>query len=555
MITLKDIADKIFPNINEDISLWEERYPERNLPKGAIVTRFAPSPTGFIHMGSLLTAFIARKCAKDTNGVFFIRIEDTDELRSVENGVKGIMDSLNHLNFSFSEGVVSESNELGNYGPYTQTKRKEIYHSYAKYLLINDLAYPCFCSEEDLVTLREKESSLKDRIGYYGKYAICRSLSNEEVMERLNKNIPFVIRFKSTGKFENKVVVNDAVKGKIEFPENDLDLVILKQDGIPTYHFAHVIDDHLMRTTHIIRGDEWLSSVPIHIDLFNALKFPLPIYAHLAPVLKVDGNGKRKLSKRKDPEALVSYYFYLGIPNEALYLYLMTIANTNFEAWFLSNPEKSIDEFTFDFKKTSKSGSLFDIDKLNNISKNFISKLPANDLYDRAVVYAKEFDNELLDMLLINRELTINFFNIERNQKKPRKDYTSYKDIKTKIWYLYDELFFKNNSSITYENIPKTTNYNIDLLSDYINFYNELDTKEKWYENIKKLAEKYNYATEVSIYKESMENFNGHIGDVCEMIRASITASLTTPDLYAILKLLTKEQISKRIAYFIEYLK
>ena len=549
-MTNKDLANVMYPNVTKTIYDYEVIYKERNLPEGAIVTRFAPSPTGFVHMGSLLTAFIASKMPKDTNGVFYLRIEDTDGKRTVENGISGILYDLKNFDIIPDEGVISETEEIGNYGPYIQSKRIDIYNTFAKYLVENDYAYPCFCSSEDLENIRKIQEETKDRICYYGKYAKCRNISIEEKIKRIQNNEKYVLRLKSTGDYNKKITINDCVRGKIDFPENDIDHVLIKSDGIPVYHFAHVIDDHLMRTTHVFRGEEWLSSTPLHMELFNKLKFKVPKYAHLGLVMKIDEDGsRRKLSKRKDPEAAVEYYHKLGIPIEAVKLYLLTIANSNFEAWYDTNKGVDISKFKLDFKKISASGTLFDIEKLNNISKNYISRLTAKEVYDGLLTWTNEFDKDFYDLLVKYDEYSINVLNIERERKKPRKDYGSYSEIKKNIWYMYDELF---NDSV-YNNVELNENTNNEILLDYINnYYDELDDEETWYNKLKELAKKYNFASEVKEYKENPNNYNGHIGDICEFIRVITTSLTKTPSLYEILKLLGKDRIEKRINMFIE---
>lgn len=549
-MTNKDLANVMYPNVTKTIYDYEVIYKERNLPEGAIVTRFAPSPTGFVHMGSLLTAFIASKMPKDTNGVFYLRIEDTDGKRTVENGISGILYDLKNFDIIPDEGVISETEEIGNYGPYIQSKRIDIYNTFAKYLVENDYAYPCFCTSEDLEDIRKFQEEKKDRIGYYGKYAKCRNISIEEKIKRIQNNEKYVLRLKSTGDYNKKITINDCVRGKIDFPENDIDHVLIKSDGIPVYHFAHVIDDHLMRTTHVFRGEEWLSSTPLHMELFNKLKFKVPKYAHLGLVMKIDEDGsRRKLSKRKDPEAAVEYYHKLGIPIEAVKLYLLTIANSNFEAWYDTNKGVDISKFKLDFKKISASGTLFDIEKLNNISKNYISRLTAKEVYDGLLTWTNEFDKDFYDLLVKYDEYSINVLNIERERKKPRKDYGSYSEIKKNIWYMYDELF---NDSV-YNNVELNENTNNEILLDYINnYYDELDDEETWYNKLKELAKKYNFASEVKEYKENPNNYNGHIGDICEFIRVITTSLTKTPSLYEILKLLGKDRIEKRINMFIE---
>ena len=549
-MTYKDLADLIFPNIDKTIDDYEKTYPERDLPEGAMVTRFAPSPTGFVHMGSLLASFISRKAAKDTNGVFYLRIEDTDQKREVENGIEGIVSDLNNFKINIDEGALSRDKSIGNYGPYIQSERKEIYQAFIKHLLEQGLAYPCFCTEEMLDETRQMQEATKARIGYYGRYAVCRNIKIEDAYNRIKNGEKFIIRLKSPGDFEKKVIVQDLVKGKIEFPENDLDIVIMKSDGLPTYHFAHLVDDHLMRTTHITRGDEWVSSLPIHVQLFKVFGFNPPKYAHLSPIMKQEGDTKRKLSKRKDPEAAMSYYAELGIPTEAVHLYLMTIANTNFEQWYDQNKDKSIDDFKFDFKKISSSGALFDLEKLINISRNYISYLKAEDVYERVLDWAKVYDNELYELLSKYKEYTINLFSIERYQKKPRKDFESWSTVKNNIWYMYDELF--NNVTYDFQKITDKEEIK-NILEIYLNkYYNELDDKDTWFNKIKELCDELGYASNMKDYKENPDNYKGNIADVSTVIRVALTSSSMTPDLYELMKLLGTTRIKQRISKVLE---
>ena len=549
-MTYKDLADLIFPNIDKTVEDYEKMYPERNLPEGAIVTRFAPSPTGFVHMGSLLASFIERKAAKDTNGVFYLRIEDTDQKREVENGIEGIVTDLKNFKIDIDEGALSRSKEFGNYGPYIQSERKEIYQAFIKHLISLGLAYPCFCTEEMLDETRQMQEATKARIGYYGRYAVCRNIKLEEAYDRIKNGDKYIIRLKSPGDFERKVVVQDSVKGKIEFPENDLDIVIMKSDGLPTYHFAHLVDDHLMRTTHVIRGDEWVSSLPIHIQLFKVFGFNPPKYAHLSPIMKQEGDTKRKLSKRKDPEAAMSYYAELGIPTEAVHLYLMTIANTNFEQWYDQNKDKTLDDFKFDFKKISSSGALFDLEKLINISRNYISYLKAEDVYQRVLDWSKTYDKEFYELLSKYKEFTINLFSIERYQKKPRKDFESWSTVKNNIWYMYDELF--NDVKYDFQKINNSEEIK-KILEIYINkYYNELDDKDTWFNKIKELCDELGYASNMKDYKENPDNYKGNIADVSTVIRVALTSSSMTPDLYELMKLFKTTRIKERLSKFIE---
>lgn len=546
-MTNKDLADLIFPNITKTIEDYEKMYPKRDLPESAVVTRFAPSPTGFVHMGSLLASFIERKAAKDTNGIFYLRIEDTDQERKVENGIIGITTDLKNFGITIDEGALSETEEIGAYGPYIQSKRKEIYDAFIKYFLENGMAYPCFCSKEELDEIRNAQEKRKDRIGYYGRYAKCRKIPIEDAYDKIKNGEEFIIRLKSPGDFEKKIVVKDLVKGNISFPENDLDIVIMKKDGLPTYHFAHLVDDYLMRTTHVIRGDEWVSSLPTHVQLFNMLGVKPPKYAHISPIMKEENGVKRKLSKRKDPEAAMSYYHEKGIPTEAVQLYLMTLANTNFEQWMDANKDKTIYDFEFSFNKISKSGGLFDIEKLYNISKNYLSRIKATEFYDMLVNYSKEYDEEFYELITKYKDFTIGLLNIERDQKKPRKDYSCFSEVKELVWYMYDELFDKHEKNYEFTNITDKDEI-INLMNTYIEkYYDQKDEQQDWFEKIKDLSEEFGYAREVKEYKANPDNYKGHVGDVSTVIRVALTTKSMTPNLYDIMKLFGKERIIKRI--------
>ena len=546
-MTNKDLANLIFPNITKTIKDYEEMYPKRNLNEDAVVTRFAPSPTGFVHMGSLLASFIERKAAKDTNGVFYLRIEDTDQERKVENGIVGITTDLKNFGITIDEGAISETEEIGKYGPYVQSARREIYHAFIKHFIENGLAYPCFCSKDELEEIRNAQEKRKDRIGYYGRYAKCRRIPIEDSYNRIKNGEDFIIRLKSPGDFEKKVVVKDLVKGNISFPENDMDIVIMKKDGLPTYHFAHLVDDYLMRTTHIIRGDEWVSSLPVHVQLFSMLGVKTPKYAHISPIMKEENGVKRKLSKRKDPEAAMSYYHEKGIPMEAVQLYLMTLANTNFEQWMDANKDKTIDDFEFSFSKISKSGGLFDVEKLMNISKNYLSRIKATEFYDMLEEYAKEYDEEFYNLITKYKDFTIGLLNIEREQKKPRKDYASFSEVKSLVWYMYDELFDKEEKTYEWQIISNKDEI-LKIMKTYIEkYYDENDEQQVWFDKIKELSSELGYAKEVKEYKENPDNYKGHVGDVSSVIRIALTTKSMTPNLYDIMKLFGKERIINRI--------
>ena len=541
----KDLANLIFPDAKE-ISYYEEKYPERNLKEGAVVSRFAPSPTGFVHIGGLYQALVAKEMTKKTDGVFFLRVEDTDQKREVENGVTGIVNSLKDFDILPDEGMITETEEKGNYGPYRQSLRKDIYQAYAKYLLEQGKAYPCFCSAEEVEEIRKKQESAKIRPGYYGVWAKCRNLTVEEAAEKIKNGENYIIRFKSPGREDRKIKHHDIIKGNVDFPENDQDIVIIKADGLPTYHFAHAVDDHLMRTTHVIRSDEWLSSVPLHLQLFHELGFKAPKYAHISPIMKNDNGNKRKLSKRKDPEAAVSYYKEEGIPVLAVKEYLLNIANSTFENWRRANPDKSIDDFDFNLNKMSVSGALFDMVKLLDIGKTVISKMTAEEVYNCAMEWANEYDKELAEMLE-NKEYSLKVLGIERGNKKPRKDISKWSDVKNSIIYMYDDKFFGGDVSYDYGKISDKAEIE-KITKTYINEYFDInDDKDIWFNKIKDLAEKLGYAREVKAYKAEPEKWPGHVGDISTVLRVKLTGRQNTPDMYEIMQVLGKDSVERRL--------
>ena len=535
----KDLANLIFPDA-KPIEYYEKLYPERNLPEGAIVTRFAPSPTGFVHIGGLYQALCARTAAKKTNGVFFLRIEDTDQKREVENGVTGIINSLKDFDMEPDEGMISETEWKGNYGPYIQSKRKEIYESYAKYFIENGKAYPCFCTPEEEEERKEKQEKAGIRPGYYGVWAKCRHLTLEEMAEKIKAGVPYIIRFKSDGREDRKIQVHDLIKGKLTFPENDLDVPIIKSDGLPTYHFAHLVDDHLMRTTHVVRSDEWLSSLPLHIQLFQAAGFKAPKYCHIAPIMKNDNGNKRKLSKRKDPEAAVSYYEEMGVPADAVKEYLINIANSNFENWRRANKDANMLDFDFQLNKMSVSGALFDMTKLLDTSKNVISRYSAEKVYNESLLWAEKHDAEL-KKLLDNKDYAMKVLGIERGNQKPRKDISKWSDVKDNIIYMFEE-----PKEFDYDKINDEAEIK-KILAEYLKVYDENDDKETWFNKMKDVAEKCMYAREVKEYKANPDGFKGHVGDISTVVRVTLTGRRNTPDLYEIMKVLGKEEVIKRI--------
>ena len=547
-MTNKELADLIFPNITKTIEDYEKEYPKRDLNEGAKVTRFAPSPTGFVHIGNLFQALTDYFLAKNSDGIFYLRNEDTDTKREVESAVDKIMETLNFMDIMPDE-YEYKNKIIGSYGPYVQSERKEIYHAFIKHLIEIGRAYPCFCTSEELTKMREKQEHKKHRIGYYGKWAKCRDLTNEERAERIKNGEEFVIRFKSLGNFEKKLIFDDLVTGVIEFPENDLDNIIMKSsDFLPTYHFAHVVDDHLMHTTHVVRGQEWLSSVPFHVELFQAFGFEQPKYIHNSLLLKQDGDIRRKISKRKDPEALMSYYIEKGYPNTAIIESLMTILNSNYEEWRTNNPNASYLEFDFDPHKVSTSGALYDLDKLDNISKNIISKMTASEVYDELLKYTSEYDKSFNELITKYKDYTIKILNIEREQAKPRKDYASFGAIKNNIWYMYDELFTHKD----YEFQKITDKIEIKkILDTYINsYFDENDDKETWFNKIKELCDNLGYASNMKEYKLNPENYKGNVADISTVLRVALTTKSMTPDLYEIMSLLGKDKIKNRFNIF-----
>ncbi len=540
----KELANLIFPDA-KDISYYEEKYPERNLPEGAIVTRFAPSPTGYVHIGGLYQSLVAIMAAKKTKGVFFLRVEDTDQKRKVENGITDIVNSLKVFDMAPDEGMISETEWIGEYGPYIQSERKEIYQAYAKYMIEQGKAYPCFCTPEDDEKRTKAQLDAKIRPGYYGAWAKCRNLTLEEMAEKIKNGDPYIVRFKSNGREDRKIQVSDGIKGKVTFPENDLDIVIIKSDGLPTYHFAHMVDDHLMRTTHVIRSDEWLSSVPLHVQLFKEAGFKAPKYCHISPIMKNDNGNKRKLSKRKDPEAAVSYYDELGVPPDAVKEYLLNIANSTFENWRRQNKDANIEDFDFHLNKMSVSGALFDMVKLFDVAKIVISRYSAEKVYNDSYAWAKKYDEELVK-LLENKDYALKVLGIERGNAKPRKDIAKWSDLKENISYMYNEEFDK----ITEFDFGKVTDK--ELANKISKLYSEKyfdinDDKQTWFDKMKDLAEEVGFAREVKEWKADPEKWPGHVGDISSVIRAKLTGRLNTPDLYEIIKVLGKDEVLRRL--------
>ncbi len=548
MIDNIKLAQLLFPHITDSPEDMESRFPERQLPEGARVTRLAPSPTGFLHFGNLFAGMVAYKTARVSDGVFYVRVEDTDQKRKVEGAVEIMLEGLRAFGVTADEGVIGEDTEKGDYGPYYQSQRKPIYHVYAKHLVQQGLAYPCFCSAEELDEIRAKQEN-EPMKGYWGEYAACRKLTMADIEQKLADGMTWTLRLRSPGDAEKKCFFDDMIKGKIEMPENIQDIVLLKSDGIPTYHFAHAVDDHLMRTTHVVRGDEWMSSCPIHLQLFRCLGFKAPKYAHVAPIMKEENGGKRKLSKRKDPEAAVTFYIEKGYPSESVNEYIMTLMNSNFEDWRRANKTADITTFPFNLKKMSVSGALFDMVKFNDVSKNIISLMSADTVYARATEWAREYDKELYGVLAADSAYSRSVLNIDRETPKPRKDIACWSDIRDYVSYMFDDLYTPDYSLP--ENI--TPEMATEILEAYGEVFGGEDDKDTWFTKIKELCEPLGYTPNVKEYKKNPEAYKGHVGDISGVLRIAVTGRKNTPDLHAIMSLLGEDKVKARLCAALSY--
>lgn len=545
------LANTIFSDIDKEPEYYISKYPKRKLKEEAKVTRYAPSPTGFQHIGGVFSALIDERIATQSGGVFYLRIEDTDQKREVAGAIEDTINTMHKFGLDFTEGMTGNDTFKGEYGPYRQSEREEIYKTFAKDLIKKGLAYPCFCTAEDLEKLREKQINEKLTPGYYGEYASCRNLSPEDALRRINEGEKYIIRLKSPGSPENRVEFHDLVKGDISFPESNQDIVIVKSDGLPTYHFAHAIDDALMGTTTVIRGEEWLSSLPIHIQLFDILGFDRPEYAHTPTIMKLDGDSKRKLSKRKDPESAVSYYDEEGYPMISVIEYLLNIINSTFEEWREENPSADYHEFKVYLDKMSKSGALFDIIKLNDVSKNVICKLKADVVYDYYINWAKDYDKEMYNLVTKNESMCKEIFNIDKEGPKPRKDFAKWSDVKEKIFFFFDELF---NGTLEEIEFPK----NIDLteakrvIEAYSRAYNFNTDKDTWFEELKAVAVELGYTTDRKAFKKNPEAYKGMVSDVAGCVRTALTHRSNTPDLYTIMQIMGEERVRNRFDEFLK---
>ena len=528
--------------------MLEERFPARNAPEGAVITRMAPSPTGFVHLGNLVQGLTSERMAHQSGGVLFLRVEDTDAKREVPGAVEVLIDTLKHYGIQFDEGATHDG-DSGNYGPYRQRQRAGIYHVYAKKLVAEGQAYPCFCTEEELAAMREKQEANKETTGYYGVYAMWRDRPMEDIEAQLTAGNPWVLRFRSTGSVENQFKFDDLVKGKLTITENNVDHVLLKSDGIPTYHFAHAVDDHLMRTTHVVRGDEWLPTLPFHIQLFKALGFKLPKYVHIGPLMKMDGISKRKLSKRKDPELALTFYKAEGFPVKAVYEYIMTILNSNFEDWRRANPDANTDEFKFSPKKLNPAGSLFDYAKLVDVSKNVISKMGAEEVYELLSEWAKEFDPEFAEKLTGDKDFAVSILAIGRGGKKPRKDLAVWKDAKPYMGFFYDDYLELPVFDDRFENdVIKA------VLEKFLSVYDPADDSAAWFDKVKAITEEIGFTTDMKAYKADPAAFPGTVADVSTFIRQAVTGQTNSPDLYTVMQILGKSNTVCRIESMMERL-
>ena len=548
------LAELLFPHIEKKPEDYENLFPKRELPEGAMVTRLGPSPTGFIHLGNLYGAFVDERLAHQSGGTFYLRIEDTDDKRYVEGAVETIITSLRFFGIDFDEGALLDG-EKGDYGPYYQSQRGEIYQCFAKKLVSEGMAYPCFLTEDELAAIRQAQEEAKETTGIYGKYAEqSRNLTYDEIKANIDAGKPYVVRLRSTGNHDlpseeiRYIEVEDAIRGKLSMPENDQDIIILKATGIPTYHFAHVIDDHFMRTTHVVRGEEWLMSLPIHVELFEKLGFDMPVYCHTAQLLKLDNGNKRKLSKRKDPELSLDYYRQEGYHPQAVKEYLLTILNSNFEEWRIENPDTPMDDFRFTTEKMSSGGALFDLNKLNDVSKDVLVKIPAAELCDFMVGWAEEFNTEILPLFRGREDYLTKILDLGRSGNKPRKDLVYGKQIFDFISYFYDD-YFRIEDEMP-ENVSDEDRSLI--LKKYLETYDHSDNQSQWFDKIREIGTELGYAAKPKDFKKHPEDYKGHVGHVSTVIRIALTGRQQSPDIWEIQQILGEEKTRARVEALIK---
>ena len=542
------LAALLFPDVTTTCEELEEKYPPRNVPEGAVITRMAPSPTGFVHLGNLVQGLTSERMAHQSGGVLFLRVEDTDAKREIPGAVEVLIESLKHYGIHFDEGATIDGDN-GSYGPYRQRQRAGIYHVYAKKLVEEGKAYPCFCTEEELAAMREKQEANKETTGYYGAYAIWRDRPMEDIQVQLAAGQPWVLRFRSTGDVSRQFKFNDLVKGELTVTENNIDQVLLKSDGIPTYHFAHAVDDHLMRTTHVVRGDEWLPSLPFHIQLFQALGFKLPKYVHIGPLMKMDGNSKRKLSKRKDPELALTYYKSEGFPVQAVYEYIMTLLNSNYEDWRRANPTAPATDFKFSPKKLNPAGNLFDYAKLCDVSKNEIAKMDARQVYTLLVEWAQEFDPDFAQKLTADPDFAVRILAIGRGGKKPRKDMATWADAKPYMGFFYDEYL---EAPVFEEKFEKAVIRS--ALEKFLERFDFQDDAAVWFDKVKEITKELGFTTDMKAYKQNPDDFPGTVADVSTFLRLAVTGKTNSPDLYTVMQILGYERTVARIRKAMEQL-
>lgn len=538
----KYLAELLFPHVTLGPEDMEKRYPPRNLPEGAVVSRHAPSPTGYVHLGNIVQSLTSERVCHQSGGVMYLRIEDTDTKREVKGAVGALIDSLAHYKIKFDEGATADG-EIGAYGPYRQRQRRDIYHVYAKHLVLQGKAYPCFCTAGELEAIREHQRAEKANLGYWGPWAVWRDRPFEDIENALKADRPWVLRFRSSGSIKNKYKFSDLIKGEIDITENEIDIVLLKSDGIPTYHFAHVVDDHLMRTTHVIRADEWIASLPVHIQLFRALGFKLPEYAHIGPIMIMDGSSKRKISKRKDPQFGLIYYKKSGYPVEAVYEYVLTILNSNFEDWRRANPDAPAEKFPFSLRKMNPAGSLFDAAKLSDISKNVVSKMTADKIYADLLEWAKEFEPPFATALSADPEYAKAIISIGRGGKKPRKDYGTWAELREYMRLFYYDTFTivdKYPEGADKDDIKAT-------LKRFLETYDPADEQGVWFAKIKSIASSLGYAAEMKEYKENPGAWRGSVADISMFLRVALTGKLSSPDMYAVMQILGKTRVRQRL--------
>lgn len=541
-----ELAELLFPDVTETPEDMEQKFPPRVLPEGAVVSRAAPSPTGFVHLGNLVQGLTSERMSHQSGGVMFLRVEDTDAKREVPGAVETLIDALSHYHIEFDEGATVDG-DRGQYGPYRQSRRAAIYHVYAKKLVQEGRAYPCFCTEEELVKMHEEQEAEKANFGYFGRWAVWRDRSMEDIRAMLDAGHPWVLRFRSEGSIEHKIKFTDLIKGNLELTENDIDHVLLKSDGIPTYHFAHAVDDHLMHTTHVVRGDEWLPSLPFHIQLHQALGFRPPKYLHIGPLQKMDGTSKRKLSKRKDPELALTFYKAEGYPVESIYEYLLTILNSNFEDWRRANPALPASEFKFSYKKMNPAGALFDVMKLRDVSKDVISRMSADAVYQEVLTWAGEFDPEFASCLGAQPELARAALAIGRGGKKPRKDFAIWREVRGYMGFFFDELFTVEDA-YPEQFAPAVIRA---ALEAFLASYDPADEQNVWFDKIKAVADSLGFASDMKAYRATPEQYPGSVADISMFLRIAVTGKQNSPDMYEVMRVLGADRVRARIGAMI----